>query len=104
LFDEAIYPTCRREIEPGDFVLLFTDGLVESANPNQECYSQERLAAAVHRSRHLPANELMKSLIDEVRAFCANGEFGDDVCLVGLKVNELLAVPAIPNLRAVIRS
>jgi sigma-B regulation protein RsbU (phosphoserine phosphatase) len=90
LFDEAVFPTCRRQVEAGDFILLFTDGLVESANSNQECYSQERLAQAIHRSRNLPAGELMKAIIDEARAFCGNGEFGDDVCLVGLKVNELL--------------
>jgi sigma-B regulation protein RsbU (phosphoserine phosphatase) len=90
LFDEATFPTCRRAIVPGDFILLFTDGIVESANTDQECYSQERLAQAIHRCRDLPANDMIKSIIDEVREFCGNGEFGDDVCLLGLKINDLL--------------
>ena len=90
LFDESVFPTCRRALKAGDFLMLFTDGLVEAANPDQECYSQERLAKAVDRYRHLPANEMMKTIIEEVRAFGGNGEFGDDVCLVGLKINRLL--------------
>ena len=90
LFDESVFPTCRRNLAAADFLMLFTDGLVEAANPDQECYSQERLAKAVHRYRQLPANEMMKTIIEEVRAFGGDGEFGDDVCLVGLKINRLL--------------
>ena len=93
LFDEANFPTCRRTVDAGDFILLFTDGLVESANLDQECYSQERLAQAIHRCRNLPANDMIKTIIEEVREFCGNGEFGDDVCLLGLKINDLLNSP-----------
>jgi len=104
LFDEAVFPTCRRKVDAGDFILLFTDGLVESANLDQECYSQERLAQAIHRCRNLPAGEIMKTIIAEVREFCGSGEFGDDVCLVGLKVNELLAPRNGSAIRAATRS
>ena len=95
LFDESLFPTNRRALDAGHFIMLFTDGLVEAANNDQECYSEARLAKAVHRCRHLSANEMMKSIIDEVRAFGGSGEFGDDVCLVGLKVNRLLKSPAV---------
>ena len=103
LFEEAVFPTFRSEVEPGDFILLFTDGIVETANLNQECFSQERLAEAVHRCRNIPANEMIKAILDEVRAFCGEGEFGDDVCLVGLKVNELLAPQNVSDPRTIIK-
>jgi sigma-B regulation protein RsbU (phosphoserine phosphatase) len=103
LFEEAVFPTCRRAVDTGDFILLFTDGLVESANANQECYSQERLAEAIHRRRNLPAAELMKAIVEEVREFCDNGEFGDDVCMVGLKVNELLTSAVTRPIRTAAR-
>jgi sigma-B regulation protein RsbU (phosphoserine phosphatase) len=95
LFNESVFPTSRRNLETGDCVLLFTDGLVEAANLNQECYSRERLADAILRQRHLPATEMLKTVIDEVRAFGGNGDFGDDVCLVGLKVKQLQISPEI---------
>ena len=94
LFEEATFPTFQRQVVAGDLILLFTDGIVESANLDQECYSQERLAQAVHRCRDLPTNEMIKAIVEEVREFCGNGEFGDDVCMVGLKVNELRASQA----------
>jgi len=95
LFDEAVFPTCERALEANDFIMLFTDGLVETANADQECFSQERLANAIHRYRKLPANEMVKTIIDEVRAFGGDGGFGDDVCVVGLKINRLLTSPEI---------
>jgi len=46
---------------------------------------------------------MIKAILDEVRAFCGEGEFGDDVCLVGLKVNELLAPQNITDPRTIIK-
>ncbi len=93
LFDESVFPTYQRALKVGDFILLFTDGLVEAANSAEECYSQERLVAAIHRHRNLSAYAMMKTIIEEVRTFGGSGDFGDDVCLVGLKVNHLKTSP-----------
>jgi serine phosphatase RsbU (regulator of sigma subunit) len=43
------------------------------------------LAAATQRLSHSPAPEMFDALLAEVRAFSANGEFDDDVCLVGME-------------------
>jgi sigma-B regulation protein RsbU (phosphoserine phosphatase) len=89
LFEETVFPTCRRPLAAGDLILLFTDGLTEAEGPTQECFTIERLAASVRRHAQLPANDLVRQTIDDVRQFCGGAELGDDASLLGMEVKRL---------------
>lgn len=86
LFEKAAFITCERLLAAGDRVLLFTDGLFEVPNDNDEDYGQERLLAAARQRLNLPLPELMDGLIADVRAFAGGNDFSDDVCLLGMEV------------------
>ena len=64
--------------------MLFTDGIFEVQGQHEELYSQERLTHDVKNLITLPSPELFDQLIEVVRGFALNGEFEDDVCLVGM--------------------
>jgi sigma-B regulation protein RsbU (phosphoserine phosphatase) len=83
LFEKATYHTAEIAFVPGDFLLLYTDGLVEVNDRQDDLYSPGRLTSALAKSAHLPAGALLDALLAEVRAFCATG-FTDDVCLLGI--------------------
>jgi sigma-B regulation protein RsbU (phosphoserine phosphatase) len=85
LFDDPPYRTSETVIAPGDFVMLFTDGLFEVQGPNEELYSQQRLLVDVKSLIHLPAGQLFDEVLERVRTFSVDQEFDDDVCLVGLE-------------------
>jgi serine phosphatase RsbU (regulator of sigma subunit) len=63
---------------------LFTDGLYEVQGQNEELYSQERLTLDVKNLLHHPSGILFDELLQVIRTFALNGEFDDDVCLVGM--------------------
>jgi len=84
LFDDPPYLTSETSISPGDFIMLFTDGLYEVQGQNEELYSQQRLLLEVKNFLHLPAGELFDQVLETIRAFALDQEFDDDVCLVGL--------------------
>ena len=84
LFEDPPYTTSETVLAPGDFLMLFTDGLYEVQGQNEELYSQERLTLDVKNFIARPSGDLFDGLIEVVRAFALNGEFDDDVCLVGL--------------------
>ena len=84
LFEDPPYTTSETVLVPGDFLMLFTDGLYEVQGQNEELYSQERLTLDVKNLLHRPPAALFDELIGVVRSFALNGEFDDDVCLVGL--------------------
>lgn len=84
LFEDHPYSTTETQMEPGDFMMLFTDGLYEVQGQNEELYSQERLLIDIKSLIQHPPGILFDEVISAVRAFANNGEFDDDVCLVGM--------------------
>ncbi len=86
LFEKGDFITSRRPRTAGDKILLFTDGLFEVPNKEDEDYGQERLLAAAQERINLPLPELMDGLIADVRAFAGGEDFDDDVCLLGMEV------------------
>jgi serine phosphatase RsbU (regulator of sigma subunit) len=64
--------------------MLFTDGLFEVQGQNEELYSQERLMLDVKNFITHPPGILFDELLAVIRGFAVNGQFDDDVCLVGM--------------------
>jgi sigma-B regulation protein RsbU (phosphoserine phosphatase) len=85
LFDDPPYQTSETTIAPGDFLMLFTDGLYEVQGANEELYSQQRLLVDVQNHLKKPAGEMFDHLLETIRTFATDREFEDDVCLVGMK-------------------
>jgi sigma-B regulation protein RsbU (phosphoserine phosphatase) len=84
LFDDPPYQTTETSMRPGDLLMLFTDGLYEVQGQHEELYSQERLTLDIKHLMHHPSAALFDELLKVIRAFAVNGEFDDDVCLVGM--------------------
>jgi sigma-B regulation protein RsbU (phosphoserine phosphatase) len=79
------YQTTETTMQPGDFLMLFTDGLYEVQGANEELYTQQRLMIDVQHLIGQPAGELFDHLLETIRAFATDREFEDDVCLVGME-------------------
>ena len=92
MFDDPPYQTTEVTLAPGDFVMLFTDGLYEVQGLNEELYSQERMMMDVQNLLAKPNGEMFDELLEAIRAFAVDHEFGDDVCIVGM---EFAGKPAV---------
>jgi serine phosphatase RsbU (regulator of sigma subunit) len=68
--------------------MLFTDGLYEVENGENELYSQDQLLASTRQHAQLPAAQLFDKLLDQIKGFSAGTGFADDVCLVGLEFTQ----------------
>jgi len=88
LFAESAYPTASIALAAGDLVMLFTDGLYEVEGPDNQQFSQELLLQTVKKHAGLHGAKLFDSILDEIKAFSTSQEFADDVCLVGVEVDE----------------
>jgi sigma-B regulation protein RsbU (phosphoserine phosphatase) len=86
LFEKSVYPTCHCQLGAKDLILLFTDGLFEADNEEQEEFGHERLLSAVQRRSGMGVERLLDELLEEVKQFARAKEFDDDVCLVGMEV------------------
>jgi serine phosphatase RsbU (regulator of sigma subunit) len=77
----------RHEItlQPGDGIVLYTDGITEAKNVQDEMYGVERLCQVLQQHRHLTAKELQQAVIADVKAHLGINEVADDITLLVLK-------------------
>ena len=85
VFENYTYTTAQRPLTPGDLVLLFTDGLFEVHNAQDELYGQDRLLAAVRQRLQQPTTDLLDNVFTEIQQFAAARGFQDDVCFIGVE-------------------
>ncbi|WP_346341767.1 SpoIIE family protein phosphatase [[Phormidium] sp. ETS-05] len=77
--------TTSVQLNPGDVVLLYTDGITEAENIFGEQYGLERLIAAVKPHCHLSSAEIRQNIISDLRAHIGTNKVYDDITLVVLK-------------------
>jgi serine phosphatase RsbU (regulator of sigma subunit) len=68
-----------------DVVILYTDGITEAANSENDLYGLEKLCQVVGENRGLSAAEIRQSVIDDLREFIGKQKVFDDITLVVLK-------------------
>jgi serine phosphatase RsbU (regulator of sigma subunit) len=84
LFEKLECAVDEKQLEPGDTLVLFTDGVTESCDPHGEEFGEGRLLDTLRRSFSLPTDRLLRSVVDEVRAF-SPFEQHDDITLIVAK-------------------
>jgi serine phosphatase RsbU (regulator of sigma subunit) len=88
ILDDVNYEETQLQIEPGDKVVFYTDGIVEAMNKNEDMYGFERLHEVVKSSPAENAEALMKDIISSVSDFTGNAPQHDDLTLIVVSVNE----------------
>ena len=73
------------ELEPGDTVLLYTDGVTEALRMDGEQFGLERLENALERQVSGSTRSLVEGVFDEVLEFVGNVEQHDDITLLCLR-------------------
>lgn len=74
-------------LQRNDFVMFYTDGVVEAKNDAHEMFGTDRLIAVLEATpAHVTAQSLLKTVYDTVARFAGNAERSDDITVVVLKV------------------
>ena len=79
MFKDTRYHEYYQTIEPGEMLVLYTDGVTEAQNLKGEEYGRDRLARAVKANRNLSARDLIAALHKEVIAWTDGKGATDDV-------------------------
>jgi phosphoserine phosphatase RsbU/P len=85
ILPETKYDSATVTLAPGDWLVIFTDGLIEAENAHQEDYGEARLLAAIESGKSVEPAEMLKRLMAEVDLFVGNTPQHDDVTCLLLK-------------------
>lgn len=83
---DARYETGQARLSSGDWLVIFTDGLVEAVNHAEEEYGEERLLAVLAKGSALPPETLLAQVIADVNTFVGVTPQHDDITCMLIKV------------------
>ncbi|MCC6128792.1 MAG: PP2C family protein-serine/threonine phosphatase, partial [Acidobacteria bacterium] len=82
---DARYSTVEARLERGDLLLVYTDGISEATNPEEEEFGLPRLLAASRNHRDKPPREFALALERDVDLFVRGEPYADDRTVVVLR-------------------
>jgi phosphoserine phosphatase RsbU/P len=74
------------QLAPGDWLLIFTDGITEALNEKEEEFGRERLLAVIARNFDRPAEEMRDAILAELGGHSRGLPQSDDVTLIAAHV------------------
>ncbi len=88
VMSEAPYVQYERQIAPGQILVIGTDGIWETHNPEGEMFGKERLKAVLRNSREASAARIQENIMMAADQFRGLSETEDDKTLVVIKILE----------------
>jgi sigma-B regulation protein RsbU (phosphoserine phosphatase) len=85
ILDDAPYESGTVTLAPGDWLAVFTDGVVEAENNSQQEYGEERLTTMLHSGVMLTPATLLNSILVDLDRFADGAPQHDDVTCILLK-------------------
>lgn len=73
------------KVNPGEIIVLYTDGIPEAINEEQEMYGMERLCLVLQQNRHESVHTICENVVKDVMNFMGKQQVLDDITLVVLK-------------------
>ena len=83
--DNSVYEEETVQLNPGDLLLLYTDGISEAMNEKDEMFEEQRLLKLLKDNQDLSAQNLSEKIVDSVLSFQGTIPQGDDITLVLVK-------------------
>jgi len=86
LFPQMAYEDATVDLQPGDVLVAFTDGVTEALNASEEEFGEDRLKDLLREIMHLPVNEISARISDALKNWIKDAAQYDDLTFVVMKV------------------
>jgi serine phosphatase RsbU (regulator of sigma subunit) len=96
--EEATWTQTQIAIEPGDILILYTDGIPDSQDPKGEFFNERRLLEAAQEAKDSSPQEIQSAILDAVQEFSQGTSQFDDITLLVLKRGQSLDLMPFENM------
>ena len=90
---DTVYKNDRMVLNPGDLLLLYTDGVNEAMNEERIIYSDERLIGTVADRKSDSAEQLVSLVMESVKRYSGEQPQSDDITILALRYDGNRSVP-----------
>jgi phosphoserine phosphatase RsbU/P len=88
IFEDSEYKQETVRLQPGDFLIAYTDGIVESLNEYGEEFGENRLIQLIQKHRDYDADKMKGAIVENVLSWTFAEERDDDMTLIVAKMSE----------------
>ena len=82
MFAEAQYARAAAQLGPGDFLVVYSDGVSEAANTRSEMFGEDKLADLLHDFKGSKVEELADAIQQAIRSFASGAVQSDDITIL----------------------
>jgi len=86
LLDDRMYDELTLHTQPGDLLLLYSDGITDQLDPQQEEYGRDRLYRVLKHTWTQTSTEIVDAILADLDTFTAGAPAFDDQTLIAIKV------------------
>ena len=86
--DMVKYKEQELQLQPGDEIYLYTDGVTEAHNINKELFGEERLLESLNSTKGMSVEEICHKVKQDVDAFVCDAEQFDDITMLCVRFKE----------------
>jgi sigma-B regulation protein RsbU (phosphoserine phosphatase) len=85
MIEDLTYESAGVRLEPGEGLLLYTDGVTEAMNPQSALFGEERLMAVLEKLADASPKSVIESVFQEVMVFASGADQSDDVTALAVQ-------------------
>jgi len=86
IFPDTEYRQFSIQLESGDRLFVYTDGITEAFNPEGELFGKDRLKDILDQNGSLPLSELKSAVLRALHRYTNKGLTHDDITLIALEI------------------
>jgi len=85
MMPDATYCSARLDLQSGDTLILYSDGVTEAANPEQQLFGTPRLRSVIDSGEDAPLEQIQNQVLRSVDTFACGAGQADDITLLLLR-------------------
>jgi sigma-B regulation protein RsbU (phosphoserine phosphatase) len=85
--EDFSYQSKKNLLQKGETIFLYTDGVTEAKNPDDQLFSDARLQQMLTRLQDKGTTDIIQSIRSEIEIFCEGTPQYDDITMLALKFN-----------------
>ena len=87
--EDMKYTEYEITLEPGDMIFVYTDGVAEATNAENELFGTERMLEGLNSATYEDCKDLLQAVHEEINGFVGDSPQFDDITMLSLRISDI---------------